>query len=217
MSLVLYDLCGADEARRFSPYCWRIKRAMLHKGLSYETIAVPFKGISMIEGNTANTVPMLRHGETIVTDSFAIAEYLDETFPETPLLFDGEDSRALCRFIEAWVYSALHPGIVRMVVNDIHDILDDENQRYFRETRERSLKTTLEVAHAERDEHKAGFQKNLLALDLMLRQQPFIGGQTPNFADFIVYGTLKWPAECSDYNILPEKVRIKDWYESLDV
>lgn len=216
MTLILYDLCGGDHARRFSPYCWRIKRALQHKGLAYETVAVPFKGISEIEGNAAKTVPMLRHGETIVTDSFAIAEYLDDMFPDTPLLFNGNDAQALCRFIEAWTYSALHPGIVRMVVKDIHDILDEENQNYFRQTRERALKTTLEAVHAERGQHRAAFHKNLLTLDLMLRQQPFIGGQTPNYADFIVYGSLKWPAECSEYDLLPDKDRIRRWYSSLD-
>ncbi|MGO9618568.1 MAG: glutathione S-transferase N-terminal domain-containing protein, partial [Bryobacteraceae bacterium] len=34
MSLILYDLAGADPARRFSPYCWRVRLAIEHKGLS---------------------------------------------------------------------------------------------------------------------------------------------------------------------------------------
>lgn len=33
MALILYDLAGADVARRFSPYCWRVPLAMEHKGL----------------------------------------------------------------------------------------------------------------------------------------------------------------------------------------
>ncbi|MEP0519187.1 MAG: glutathione S-transferase N-terminal domain-containing protein [Hyphomicrobiales bacterium] len=216
MSLILYDLCGADHARRFSPYCWRIKRALQYKGLVYETVPVPFKDISRIEGNTNKTLPLLRIGEMVVSDSFTIAEYLDDQFPDTPLLFKGDDARALSRFVEAWTYSALHPGIVRMVVKDIHDILDEENQVYFRQTRELALKTTLEMAHAEREQHKQVFHKNLLTLDLMLRKQPYIGGQRPSFADFIVYGSLKWPAECSDYDVLPDKDRIQRWYQNLD-
>ena len=34
----MYDLAGADPARRFSPYCWRIRMALAHKNLSVETI-----------------------------------------------------------------------------------------------------------------------------------------------------------------------------------
>lgn len=216
VTITLYELCGKDTERRFSPYCWRVRKALQHKGLAYETVAVPFTGIANIDGNQLKTVPVLWDGDTRIADSFAIAEYLDQTYPDKPALFGCESAIALSRFVQAWTYSALHPGIVRMVVKDIHDILDDQDQLYFRATREKALKSTLEDMHATRDQHRADFQNNLLALDLMLRQQPYIGGKTPNYADFIVYGSLKWPAECSDYPILPEKPRILDWYARLD-
>ena len=45
--LTLYDLCGADDLR-FSPYCFRAKLALAVKGVAYETIPVPFTGISGI-------------------------------------------------------------------------------------------------------------------------------------------------------------------------
>lgn len=216
MTITLYDLCGKDMDRRFSPYCWRVKKALQHKELAYETIATPFTGIAQIEGNSTKTVPMLCDGAHTVTDSFAIAEYLDETYPKKPALFGCENAVALSRFIEAWTYSALHPGIIRMVAKDIHDILDDKDKAYFRATREKSLKTTLEDMHKVRDQHRAEFHGNLLALDMMLRRQSYIGGDAPNYADFIVYGSLKWPAECSDYELLPQKQRILDWYARLD-
>jgi len=38
MGLQLYDLAGAEPKRRFSPYCWRIEMALMHIGLSFETI-----------------------------------------------------------------------------------------------------------------------------------------------------------------------------------
>lgn len=216
MTIRLYDLCGRDTSRRFSPYCWRIKKALAHKNLAYETIPVPFTAISGIEGNDAKTVPLLRDGDRTVTDSFAIAEYLDAAYPQTPELFDGRQARAMCRFVEAWTYSALHPAIVRMVSKDIHDILDEPDQAYFRRSRETALKTTLEQLHTDRDRHREHLHTGLLTLDLMLRRQPFIAGAAPNFADFIVYGSLKWPAACSDYEVLPQKPRILEWYARLD-
>lgn len=216
MALKLYDLCAEDENRRFSPYCWRVKKALQHKELEYETIAVPFTGIGQIKDNSQKTVPMLFDGQVSVTDSFAIALYLDKTYPDRPALFDCDGSIAVSRFVEAWTYSALHPGIIRMVAMEIHDIIAEVDKTYFRKTREAELKTTLEEMHRDRDRHRADFWSRLLALDLMLRQQKFIGGNSPNFADYIVYGTLKWPAECSDYDILPQKPRILDWYGQLD-
>ncbi len=33
MAITMYDLAGADPNRRFSPFCWRTKMALAHKGL----------------------------------------------------------------------------------------------------------------------------------------------------------------------------------------
>ena len=38
MPIVMYDLAGADPALRFSPYCWRMRMALAHKGLAVETV-----------------------------------------------------------------------------------------------------------------------------------------------------------------------------------
>jgi hypothetical protein len=32
MAIKLYDLAGAKSERRFSPFCWRTKMALAHKG-----------------------------------------------------------------------------------------------------------------------------------------------------------------------------------------
>ena len=34
----LYELCGAEDARKTSPFCWRIRFSLRHKGLAYESI-----------------------------------------------------------------------------------------------------------------------------------------------------------------------------------
>ena len=38
MARILYDLTASGD-RRFSPYCWRTKLALAHKGLDCETVA----------------------------------------------------------------------------------------------------------------------------------------------------------------------------------
>ena len=38
MTLKLFELVGADAERPFSPFCWRIRMALAHKGLAAETI-----------------------------------------------------------------------------------------------------------------------------------------------------------------------------------
>ena len=36
MAITLYDLAGAETDRRFSPFCWRTRMALAHKGLAFE-------------------------------------------------------------------------------------------------------------------------------------------------------------------------------------
>jgi glutathione S-transferase len=40
MTRTLYDLAAKDPEMRFSPFCWRAKMAMRHKGLDFETIPI---------------------------------------------------------------------------------------------------------------------------------------------------------------------------------
>jgi len=38
MTLKLYELVGTDENRPFSPFVWRSRMALAHKGLSAQSI-----------------------------------------------------------------------------------------------------------------------------------------------------------------------------------
>ena len=81
MSIVLYDLAGADPNLRFSPYCWRTRFALAHKGLPVETIPWRFTEREAIAFSGQARVPVLRDNERVVHDSWSIAEYLEETSP----------------------------------------------------------------------------------------------------------------------------------------
>jgi hypothetical protein len=45
MARLLYDLAGAEPERRFSPYCWRAKMALMHKGLPFDAILLQWDGV----------------------------------------------------------------------------------------------------------------------------------------------------------------------------
>ena len=98
----MYDLAGADPTVRFSPYCWRTKLALAHKGLDVETIPWCFTDKDVIGFSGQGLVPVLQDGDRTVTDSWAIAEYLDVTYPEQPALLPGEQGRALASFARHW-------------------------------------------------------------------------------------------------------------------
>ena len=46
----LFDLAGDELDRRFSPYCWRSKLALAHKGLTVETIPWRFTDTDAVSG-----------------------------------------------------------------------------------------------------------------------------------------------------------------------
>ena len=211
MARVMFDLCGAGD-ERFSPYCWRSRMALAHKGLDVETRATPFTRIAPMTDGFSRTVPVLEDHGTRISDSFAIALHLEETYPAAPSLFAGEGGRALSRFVESWANS-LHGPILKAVILDIHDRLAPDDRAYFRDSREKRFGTTLEALQADRESHRDAFRAGLLPMRLMLKAQPFIGGETPLFADYILFGTLQWPRMVSDFPMLEAGDAVAAWFE----
>ncbi len=213
MSITLYTLCGRDISRPFSPHCWKTVLSLAHKGLDFEERRLAFTAIPGIENGFSKTVPVLRDGDRLVKDSFDIAVYLDEAYPDQPSLFNGEGGKALSRFVESWSQTQLHPAIVRIALLDIHDMLDDQDQAYFRESRTKALGAALEDVIAERNAEIAAFPTRLEPIRKMLSRQPFLGGESPLFADYIVFGALQWSRVASGVDLFAAKDPVRDWFE----
>ena len=98
MSIVLYELTGADE-RCFSPFCWRALMALAHKGLAPERRAIRFSDKHEIAFSGQDRVPVLVDGDRVVPDSWDIACHLEDCYPDAPSLFGGDQGRALARFV----------------------------------------------------------------------------------------------------------------------
>src|SRR6202140_5975523 len=72
MTLKLFELVGVDAERPFSPFCWRIRMALAHKGLSAETIPWCFTEKDAIAPHKSEKVPVLLDGENSFADSWAM-------------------------------------------------------------------------------------------------------------------------------------------------
>ncbi len=213
MSRTLYDLAAAD-GRRFSPYCWRAKLALAHKGLDAATVPVGFTEIPSILGGGQTTVPVLDDGGRVVRDSFAIAEYLEDTYPDRPSLFGGQGGRGMARLIEGWSF-ALQAQISGLITRDIWAGLKPQDQGYFRTSREQRFGRSLEAAQAGREERLEAFRKSLQPIRHALQHAPFIGGKTPLFADYVLFGTLQWPRVASDFRLRAEDDPVTAWFSSV--
>jgi glutathione S-transferase len=210
MSIVLYDLAGADPDLRFSPYCWRTRFALAHKGLPVETVPWRFTDGDAIAFSGQGKVPVIQDDGTVVSDSWAIAAYLEAQVP-TPTLFGGATGQAHALFINSWADAVLVGGIARLIVRDILDVIDPKDRDYFRSSREARFGCSLEAVQAGRDERLAAFRDLLLPIRLVLRKQDWLGGAAPSYADHIVAGTLMWPRCASRVALLDNNDPVAQW------
>src|SRR5262252_5221870 len=61
MTITMYDLAGAEPNRRFSPFCWRARMALAHKGLAVETVPWGFTEKDKLPQPNAGRVPVIVH------------------------------------------------------------------------------------------------------------------------------------------------------------
>jgi glutathione S-transferase len=210
MSIVLHDLAGADPDLRFSPYCWRTRFALAHKGLPVETVPWRFSDREAIAFSGQGKVPVIQDDGKVVSDSWAIAEYLEEQYP-APTLFGGATGRAHALFVNSWADAVLIGGIARFIVRDLMDIIDPGDHAYFRSSREARFGQSLEAVQAGREDRLTAFRDLLLPIRLVLRRQRWLGGAAPSYADHIVAGTLMWPRCASRFELLDGNDPVSEW------
>jgi glutathione S-transferase len=92
-----------------SPYVRKVLVCLELKGLDYEVDPItPFFGNDEFERlSPLRRIPVLIHDELVLTDSTVIAEYLDEAYPEPPLLPKHPKERARARWLEEFADTRL--------------------------------------------------------------------------------------------------------------
>lgn len=198
----LYELVGEDPARRFSPYCWRIRMALAHKGLEAEVVPWRFTETDRLAFAGSDKVPVLVDGERTLHDSTPIAEYLDAEYPNAPSLFRGDP--AARHFALAWTNAVLHAALVRLIVSDIPAVLDARARSYFVSSRESRLGMTMAQVAAGRDALLPAFRATLTPLRHVVAASNFLGGTTPDYADYAVFGAFQWARCASPYRLLDD-------------
>jgi len=215
MGMILYDLAGAEPARRFSPYCWRSKLALAHKNLDFETVAWRFTDKDLIASSGQGKVPVLQDTDHVISDSWDIACYLETAYPDRPSLFGADAGKALTNFVNSWADKAMAPAMAPLLLVDILDHLDEKDKPYFRQTREKAFGAPLEEVVASRDARVNDLKRVLEPLRSLLRKQDFIAGPSPLYADYAVFGNFLWAKCISSFKLLDKDDIIGQWRERM--
>ncbi len=154
---------------------YRVRIALHLKGLPFETI-----GVHLLRGggaqhapdyvrlNPAHLVPTLLAGDDALGQSLAIMEYLDEVYPEPPLLPAGPLARARVRALAQTIACEIHPlNNLRVLHYLEHELKIDEA--------------------AKANWYRHWITLGFTALEAMLASSPdtaeFCHGNTPTLAD----------------------------------
>ncbi|HET7269009.1 MAG TPA: maleylacetoacetate isomerase [Oleiagrimonas sp.] len=181
-----------------SSAAYRVRIALNLKGLAYELRPVHLVrdgGEQHAEAyrrlNPQQLVPTLMHGECVLRQSLAIVEYLDETWPEVPLLPAAPRERARARALAA------------VVACDIHPIGNLSVLQYLRDE--------CGMPQVEREQwSRHWIERGFEALEALLKADAsrgrFCVGDTPGLADLClvpqVYNARRWGVDMQAFPMI---------------
>jgi maleylacetoacetate isomerase/maleylpyruvate isomerase len=152
-----------------SSAAFRVRIALNLKGIAYDIIPINLlkdeqAGAAYSAVNPQQRVPALDTGGTVLIQSPAILEYLDEVYPEPPLLPMGALQRARIREVAAIIACDIHP------LNNLGPL--------------RYLKRELGHDQAQIDEWYAHWiREGFDAVERRLEPGPYAFGSRPGLAD----------------------------------
>ena len=208
--ITLWELKGR-EGRRYSMFSWRTKMALKHKRLDYESQAVLMSDKAAIAFSDGKTVPIIKDGDTVVRDSWQIAEYLEDRYPERPTLFGGAIGRGMAQAFNTWADRTLLPLLMPVIVADLYERIDPGDDAYFRRQFEGFLKSTLEEARGRRDEFAKRLERHVEPWQAVLKRQSFVCGAAPAYGDYILFSLLQWARIASPHELIAASSPLDGW------
>ncbi len=212
-TIELYELAAVDQSIRFSPYCWRIRMALAHKGVHARTLPWHF-GDKKLPGG-GRQVPVMVDGGEVIADSTAIALHLEHKYHSGPSLFGGDGGEAHAHFIVAWTDTVLQLAFLPVVAPELLRLVKPELAQQFRQPREQRMGMTFEQAMENRLALIENARAVMAPLRRTLKQHAFLGGEEPSYADYTVFGAFQWVRCANGPEILEAGDPIAVWQEEM--
>jgi glutathione S-transferase len=196
-----------------SHYCEKVRLILDYKGLPYRKIEVtPGLGqVDLYRLSGQRQVPVLKDGSEVIADSTAIAKYLEQRYPERPIVPTDPKQQALCWLIEEWADESIGLNARRVMLGAFNQnaafrkaLLPASTPDFLRNLIEAVPREALDLlgigAGVGPDAVKSArqaMQQNLTALTELLQDSSYLVGDQPSVADFAIAGTtmyVKFPA-----------------------
>jgi len=211
-TITLYDLQVSTGAT-ISPFVWATKFAVAHKGFDLDIVEGGFTGIMDRTGGKTERLPAIVDDGKWVLDSWGIVEYLDETYPDRPMLIPHESTAVLTKALDAWFWSTAVGPWMRCFCADYRDVCYEHDKEYVTSTREVMLGKKLEDMQAGREDRLPQISASLEPLRMALREHDYLGGSEPNYADYRIMGGFLWLASVAQTPALAADDPLRGWVE----
>ena len=211
--ITLYDLQLASGCT-ISPFVWATKYALAHKGFDVDIVPGGFTGIVERTSGRSERLPVIVDDDRWVLDSWLIAEYLDERYPERPTLCGNPTAKNLTKFLEGWLWRTAITPWFGCYIKDYRDLSLPRDHEYVTRSRENMLGgRKLEDVQAGREERLPQVPPTLEPFRQLLKESTWLGGEQPNYADYRALATFLWTASVATTPPLTDDDPLRDWLD----
>lgn len=184
-----------------SPFCRKVRLSLAEKKLEVELVEERYWEASMdfLRMNPAGKVPVLKIDGQTMSESSAICEYLEEAYPEPPLLPKGAVERQEVRRLVSWFDDKFHREVTEKLLY------------------ERVNKKITGSGYPDSTNVKAGAKAIKFHLDYMqwlLDQRRWLAGDAMTLADFSAaahFSALDYISDV-DWN---RSNNVREWYAKI--
>ncbi len=184
-----------------SPYCRKVRLTLAEKKLEVELMEEKYweQSAEFLRRNPAGKVPVLKIDNRMLSESQAICEYLEEAYPNPPLMPRDIDTRYEVRRLCAWFDDKFHSEVTSKLLY------------------ERVHKKLMGQGYPDSKNVKSGASRIKYHIDYLgwlLEQRRWLAGDTMTLADFSAAAHLSCLDYISDvdWNRNPA---VKDWYAKI--
>lgn len=189
----LHEVAQGTNPRRVTIY-------LAEKGIALERVQVDWEAGELqseafLAKNPAGKIPVLELDDgSFLPESAAIVEYLEERYPEPPMIGATPEQRARNRALERMANDLIVKAGLCM----------QHSHAFFAAW----VQQVPEVANALHPD----VEESLRVLDIHLGDAPFFGGDRPSIADCSLFAMFQASREKLDYHIGAGHARLEAWY-----